>query len=208
MERRNFLKQAAIIVSSVTPVVSSAVSRDEAFLLNYIGEPIPKVKRKKIITSSKGHFDTSGTKKLHLVNVHTEEEIHITFRKNGQLVASATKEFNHFMRDFRTGEVIKIDPHVLDMLYAVSDRLDTDRAIHVLSGYRSKATNDKLRRRMHGVAQNSLHTNGRAIDIAISNRSVKKVAKVGRLLKYGGVGQYNKSHFVHLDTGRVRHWYG
>ncbi len=65
-----------------------------------------------------------------------------------------------------------------------------------------------LRARSTGVAQNSQHINGEAIDFEIPGVPLEKIREVGLRLQRGGVGFYptSGSPFVHLDTGSVRHW--
>ena len=47
---------------------------------------------------------------------------------------------------------------------------------------------------------------GRAIDIRLADVTLDTVRDAARSLTAGGVGYYAASDFVHLDTGRVRHW--
>jgi uncharacterized protein YcbK (DUF882 family) len=76
----------------------------------------------------------------------------------------------------------------------------------IISGYRSPRTNAMLRDRSNGVAKNSLHTQGRAIDVRLSGRDTRRLRDAAVALRHGGVGYYARSDFVHLDTGRVRTW--
>jgi len=76
----------------------------------------------------------------------------------------------------------------------------------VISGYRSPATNAYLRRMGSGVAKDSLHTKGRAIDVRLNGVALSDLHRAALQLRAGGVGYYQASNFVHLDTGRVRHW--
>ena len=62
-----------------------------------------------------------------------------------------------------------------------------------------------LRRRGRNVAKNSQHTRGKALDFFLTDVSVAKLRALGLQAHRGGVGYYRGS-FVHLDTGRVRHW--
>ena len=78
--------------------------------------------------------------------------------------------------------------------------------IWVVCGYRSPETNTMLRKRSRGVAQFSQHMLGKAIDFYIPGVSVEEMRAAGLRAQRGGVGFYPSSHFVHLDTGSVRHW--
>ena len=76
----------------------------------------------------------------------------------------------------------------------------------MLSAYRSPQTNAVLARMSRGVARNSLHTVGQAIDIKVPGASPYQVRQVARDLGLGGVGYYPRTGFVHVDTGPVRYW--
>jgi hypothetical protein len=80
--------------------------------------------------------------------------------------------------------------------------------VHVVSAYRSSRTNEMLRRRSRGVAKNSQHTAGRALDFNLPDVSMAHVRDIGLKLQRGGVGYYPRANnpWVHLDTGGVRHW--
>jgi uncharacterized protein YcbK (DUF882 family) len=78
----------------------------------------------------------------------------------------------------------------------------------VISGYRSPQTNERLRESGHGVAQRSLHMQGRAIDVRLAGVDCADLSARALDLKRGGVGYYRSSDFVHLDTGPFRTWRG
>ncbi|MFA7667652.1 MAG: DUF882 domain-containing protein, partial [Burkholderiaceae bacterium] len=63
-------------------------------------------------------------------------------------------------------------------------------------------------RRSSGVARNSFHMSGRAIDIRLPGVSLARVREAALSMQAGGVGYYPKSGFIHLDTGPVRRWRG
>jgi uncharacterized protein YcbK (DUF882 family) len=77
----------------------------------------------------------------------------------------------------------------------------------VISGYRSPNTNEMLREHGgRGVAKGSMHLEGRAIDVRLSDKSSTVLRDAAIELERGGVGYYRISDFVHVDTGRVRRW--
>jgi uncharacterized protein YcbK (DUF882 family) len=110
------------------------------------------------------------------------------------------------LRDHRSDEVSPIDTRLLDLLHTLSDKLDTTSQFHVISGYRSPATNAKLAEKSNGVARHSLHMDGLAIDIRLPGRELADVRRAAIALRSGGVGYYPGSNFVHMDVGRVRTW--
>jgi uncharacterized protein YcbK (DUF882 family) len=145
-------------------------------------------------------------KNLAFYNTHTLERLHICYCRNGKYDIKALAKINHILRDHRSGEVEAIDTRLLDLLHVLSHQSNPQQPFHVISGYRSAATNKKLRKNSSGVASRSLHMQGKAIDIRIPGFKTGQLGQVARKLKAGGVGYYPKSDFVHVDVGRVRYW--
>ena len=145
---------------------------------------------------------------LSLYNTHTHERLTVTYKRNGRFVQSGLNQLNRFLRDWRRDEVTRIDPDLFDIVWTVYREVGASEPIHVVSAYRSPATNNMLRRRSSGVARNSQHTQGRAMDFFIPGVSAAEIRAAGLRLEAGGVGYYPRSGtpFVHLDTGSVRMW--
>ena len=146
---------------------------------------------------------------LSFFNTHTGERLKSTYCCDGKYEPQALKEINHILRDWRVDQVKPIDPKLLDLLHELSGTLETDSPFHIISGYRSPVTNATLRTKggAHtGVATQSLHMVGKAIDIRVPGVKLEHLRGAARSLKLGGVGYYPSSNFVHLDTGRVRFW--
>ncbi len=140
-------------------------------------------------------------------HMHTDERLSVTYRIGDRYQRSALQKINEFLRDFRTGETIAIDPQLMDVLYDVKGSLgDVDARYEILSAYRSPHTNSMLRRTSRGVAKNSLHMTGKAIDIRFPDLPTRKIRDAAVALGRGGVGYYPRSDFVHVDTGKVRRW--
>lgn len=142
---------------------------------------------------------------LSLHNVHTDEQENITYWADGHYLESGLNRISWLLRDFRTGDVKSIDPRLMNILYLLSRKVDS-KSVLVLSGFRSKKTNEMLRKTTEGVARRSFHMAGRAIDIRIPRVESVDVQKAALRLGGGGVGYYPSSNFVHLDTGPVRTW--
>jgi uncharacterized protein YcbK (DUF882 family) len=143
-------------------------------------------------------------RRLNLYNPHTSEHFDGPYRDDHGPIPSAMDELSHFLRDFHSGERIAIDPAMLDFLAAVIGAVGAARAT-VLSAYRTVATNRALARTTFGVADNSQHLYGRAIDISLASR-LEEAMQAARAMKRGGVGWYPRSGFIHLDSGPVRNW--
>lgn len=150
-------------------------------------------------------FAWAETRTLRMYFTHTKESATITFKKNGRYVKSGLQKANRFLRDWRRKEPTRMDPELLDLVWEVYQASGSRRPIHVISGYRSPKTNNMLRRRGRKVAKTSQHTRGKALDFFMPDVPVKKLRALGLKMHRGGVGYYAGS-FVHLDTGRVRHW--
>jgi uncharacterized protein YcbK (DUF882 family) len=137
---------------------------------------------------------------------HTGETVRTPYYADGRYLEDGLKQINRFMRDWRTDEIIEIDPRVLDIVFMLQQQLKTSGPMEVLSGYRSPETNSMLRRRSRGVAQNSLHMYGMAVDLYFPGIDVSQANKAALGLQAGGVGFYPGSNFVHVDSGPIRHW--
>jgi uncharacterized protein YcbK (DUF882 family) len=144
---------------------------------------------------------------LSLLNTHTGERLkEVVYWEQGSYLPDALSHISYVLRDHRTNEVHSIDPIALDLMAAISRKVDARRSFEIISGYRSPQTNRALRRNSRSVAKNSYHVQGKAVDLRIPGVPLKVVRKAALDLRMGGVGYYPKSDFVHIDSGRVRSW--
>jgi len=144
---------------------------------------------------------------LSLLNTHTGERLkEVVYWEQGNYIPDALNHLNHVLRDHRTNEVHSIDPMALDLMAAISRKVDARRPFEIISGYRSPLTNQALRGKSRGVAKNSFHMQGKAVDLRLPGVPLKVVRKAALELRMGGVGYYPKSNFVHIDSGNVRSW--
>lgn len=160
---------------------------------------------------SSGHVVAGGeTRTLSLYQVHTKENLTITYMKDGNYIPSAMKKINYFMRDWRRDEVVKIDPKTVDLMWELHADLGSKAPIHIICGYRSGKTNAFLKRIGRNVAKHSQHSKGKAIDFYFPDVKTVKIRNSALVRKIGGVGYYRSSGgpsgFVHVDTGKIRHW--
>ncbi|MEW6488637.1 MAG: DUF882 domain-containing protein [Thermodesulfobacteriota bacterium] len=145
-------------------------------------------------------------RQLSLEDAHTGERVDSVYWADGRYDPEALAALNRFFRCHYRDEVVAMDPGALDLLCDLWRSTGADRRVRVISGYRSPAYNEQLRKRGRGVAKNSLHLEGKAIDFLIPGLSNRKLAQLARSLAAGGVGSYPT--FVHIDTGPVRSWRG
>jgi uncharacterized protein YcbK (DUF882 family) len=148
------------------------------------------------------------TRTLSMLHKHTGEQILITFKRNGRYDQDALNKLNWFLRDWRSDQPTRMDPHLFDVVWEVYRSVGAQSQIHVVSAFRSAGTNAMLRRRSRAVAQQSRHITGQAMDFYIPGASMTRVREAGMMLQRGGVGFYpgSANQFVHMDTGSVRHW--
>ena len=145
------------------------------------------------------------TRTISLHHVHTSEDLTVTYKRNGRYDEEALQKINNLLRDWRQQEPTKMDPEVIDLLWEVHHEVGAKEPIWVVCGYRSPETNAMLRSRSSGVAKFSQHMLGKAIDFYIPGVALEEIQAAGLRSQRGGVGIYPSSHFVHLDTGSVRH---
>lgn len=152
------------------------------------------------------HF--ASHKALAFHNTHTGDQMKLTYFEQGNYIKDALQEISYLFRDYHNGQTHPIDPALLDQLYDLKLKLDVSKPFHIVSGYRSPITNANLRKHSNGVAKNSLHMQGRAIDIRVEGLDTRRIRNAALAMRRGGVGYYSRSDFVHLDTGSVRTWGG
>jgi len=143
---------------------------------------------------------------LDFYNVNTGESLRTVYWIKGKYIPLSLRDINYVLRDHHSDEVKPIDPQLLDLLYTIDKIVGLRDSLHVLSAYRSPATNAWLRMSHSGVAENSMHIEGKAVDVRFFGRDLKMVRHLAKDLQWGGVGYYPWSGFVHLDTGPVRTW--
>jgi uncharacterized protein YcbK (DUF882 family) len=148
------------------------------------------------------------TRTISLHHIHTDEDITITFKRDGRYDDAALEKLNWFLRDWRKAEQTKMDPQLIDLVWEVQREAGNTAPIWVVCGYRSPQTNAMLRHRSNGVARFSQHMLGRAMDFYIPGVDLEHLREIGLRLARGGVGFYptSGSPFVHMDTGSVRMW--
>jgi uncharacterized protein YcbK (DUF882 family) len=149
---------------------------------------------------------SAEVRQLSFVNTHTGDAFADAYWEGGNYVPDAMAAINHVMRDHRSGETHAIDPRLLDQLHALKGLVSASAPFQIISGYRSPVTNATLHEHSSGVATRSLHMDGRAIDIRVRGVDLPRLRDAALGMSAGGVGYYEASDFIHVDTGRVRRW--
>jgi uncharacterized protein YcbK (DUF882 family) len=157
---------------------------------------------------SKNSFAKSNTEswRIRFRHSHTGESFSGVYRVGDTYLPEAFERINYVLRDFRTDEVFPMDPRAIDIISLIQSRTGATGPLEILSGYRSPRTNAMLRKASGGVAKNSLHMYGQALDIRMPGYNTSRLKKLAASLHAGGVGYYPRSNFVHVDTGQVRSW--
>jgi uncharacterized protein YcbK (DUF882 family) len=145
-------------------------------------------------------------RKLVLQHQRTGEKLRTTYFADGAYLPQGLRDISRVLRDWRTDEVVTIDPKLLDIVYLLQRKLGLEAPLEIVCGYRSPATNAMLRRKSRAVAKDSLHMRGMAVDIGFSGRQLAAAHRVAQALRAGGVGYYPGSGFIHVDSGPVRQW--
>lgn len=150
----------------------------------------------------------AGERQIKFYNIHNKERLDIVYKRRGRYVPAAMKKINWILRDWRRDEATRMDPKLIDILWEMHTELGSREPIHIISGYRSQKTNNMLRRTRGGQAKKSRHILGKAADVHFPDVPVKRMRYSAMVREKGGVGYYPTSAipFVHVDTGRVRHW--
>ncbi|HXQ51802.1 MAG TPA: DUF882 domain-containing protein [Stellaceae bacterium] len=146
----------------------------------------------------------SGGRRLALKNAHTGETFNGAYRDATGPLPDAVSDLAVFLRDFHVDKTGPVDIGMLDFLAAVMAATNQTRAT-VLSAFRTRETNERLKATTFGVAEQSQHLYGRAIDVTF-DRDLGGAEHAALAMKRGGVGWYPRSHFIHLDSGPTRSW--
>ena len=141
-----------------------------------------------------------------LYNTHTGESLSMPYWADGHYIPEVLDQYNYLLRDHHTDEVMTIDPQLLDLLYTIGEITEMHETVNVVSAYRSYTTNVRLRERGVGVARNSLHVHGKAVDIRTPGHNLRLIRRVALALELGGVGYYPRANFLHIDAGPARSW--
>jgi uncharacterized protein YcbK (DUF882 family) len=145
---------------------------------------------------------------LNLFNIHNKETLTLVYKRDGKYIPEALEKLNWIFRDWRLNEATKMDPAAFDLLWEIHTELGSREPIHIISGYRSRKSNELLRKTVGGQASESRHILGKAMDVHFPDISPKQVRYSALIRERGGVGYYPTSAipFIHIDTDRVRHW--
>jgi uncharacterized protein YcbK (DUF882 family) len=148
-------------------------------------------------------------REIELFNTHTNETVKVVFKRGGEFQDDALAALRKVLRDHRNGESHDMDARLFDQLHDLALAAGCAPSYEIISGYRSAESNDKMSAKPgSGVAKKSLHMQGRAMDVRLRNCSCERLRDLAIAAAKGGVGYYQRSNFVHIDTGAFRTWVG
>lgn len=159
-----------------------------------------------IITQNELFASDAHVKTISLHNIHLNKTYNASFYEKDCYKLSGLFEVNKAFMDHRAHEIARIDVGLINLLYDINQHIGLDKKFDVISGYRSERTNAKLRKRMSGVAKDSFHIKGQAVDIHVPGVKLSKLKDIAVGLGRGGVGYYPGSNFIHVDVGPKRFW--
>ncbi len=145
---------------------------------------------------------------LSFLNVHTAQTLAIPYGIDGKVAPAIMPAVCQLLHDHHDGSSHEIDSKLLDVVFAIVQSVGggARTTIQVLSGYRSPRTNSILRLTDEGVAVNSFHMRGQAVDFWIPGCPLIELHRAALAIRGGGVGYYPSHNFIHVDVGPVRHW--
>jgi uncharacterized protein YcbK (DUF882 family) len=146
----------------------------------------------------------TGGRRLMLKNAHTGETFNGPYRDAAGPLPGAVSDLAVFLRDFHVDKSGPVDIGMLDFLADVMAATSLGSAT-VLSAFRTRETNDRLRATNFGVAEQSMHLFGRGIDVTF-DKHLGGAQQAALTMRRGGVGWYPRSNFIHLDSGPTRNW--
>ena len=201
LSRRRFLHLAYWALGAICVAKSHAIAGALPLPMKKPGF-IPTPDKKPVLVTSTNRDE----KRLKLYTTHNQETLDIAFAANGRLLPDHLERINVFLRDHYDGTICRMDPDLLMVLHNMQRQMNFAQPLHVISAYRSRHTNDMLRRKGSGVAKNSFHVKGMATDLRVPGISTRQLQRLAKSVRGGGVGFYPRSRFVHVDSGPLRYW--
>ena len=203
-------KTPLINVSSNPNFLRNSLNKEFNGLNNLYFDPEPELQgniNQLINHHSNSIFRPQRSFSLNLRNTNTSETYAYKIKASFFNNELNYDMLDYFFRDWRENKTIKMDRGVIKNFLKVCESLlgsDRELQVDITSGFRTKKTNEKLRRNSYNVAKNSMHLVGRAIDFRIRDRSISNLEEAAEKLTPGGLGIY--SAFIHIDTGPFRRW--
>ncbi len=153
-----------------------------------------------------GRFFLVGDGKLHIRNEKEGRTARIALlNADGTLNEASRKDADRIFGITNAEGPTRVSLRLLFLLDYFSDKAAPGAQIGLLSGYRSPAYNEGLKKSGGNVAKTSLHMDAMAVDFFIEGVDGKSLWEMIRQENCCGVGHYG-GRSVHLDTGRPRFW--
>ncbi len=149
-----------------------------------------------------GSLFAGEEKKIHINmhHIHTGERLHQKLSTHEMLDASFQAEMNRFLRDWRLNQKKTMSPKLIQLATEIYMQTGATKPMEIVCGYRAPKTNKALAAKSRGVASNSFHLKGQALDFHIPGVPLRALGNLAKSKKAGGVGIYPASHFIHVDV--------
>jgi uncharacterized protein YcbK (DUF882 family) len=187
------------------------------------GERTETVEKQSVLTPPPDLFDSQALdldfwlkpRTLDLVRPASGERVQLLYWKDGEILDPAYQQVCHLLRDVNGKKAAPMDPKLLETLWATQAfiaRFGMTKPLEILSGYRTPESNRRLIEEGIPAARKSLHLEGRAADIRISQLHEEVLGELIQSFRQGGVGFYYRptarGGWIHTDTGLQRKWQG
>jgi hypothetical protein len=73
------------------------------------------------------------TRTLSFHHTHSDEDLTVTFKRDGRYDEEALKQLNHYLRDWRSQDQTTMDPHLFDIIWEVYRDVDGKKPIQIIS---------------------------------------------------------------------------
>lgn len=200
------LREMAPTPMGEVQAVAELSGMDEREAAAYLADREAQPAADKEETAGEPEASLGGDGTVKLYHQWNKETLEIRYRDaDGRYIPQAMAKIRYFMRCRLTGREADIPTKLVEVLDAIQER-HGNRTLTVICGYRSPELNGAMASYSSGVSKKSLHMKGWAADIKIDGVRTSALRNTARSLRAGGVGYYPSDGFVHVDTGRVRHW--
>lgn len=188
------------------PVGGSAGTAQRAPAPPVADNPLPAgAKAETIRKSAQAALDLQLPRRLTVRYVNTGQQVSVVYWVDGAYDAWELARLSQLLHDHHQNVTVAIDWRLVDLMWLVA-RMTGGETVHVHSGYRTRQTNASLAAATTGVADDSQHIAGKALDISVPGVSPRTVAGLAAAMGWGGVGFYGDAGHVHIDVGPVRVW--
>ena len=112
--------------------------------------------------------------------------------EDGAYLPARMGMFDWVLRDHRSNDICPIDRQLFDLLHELAASAGVLPRYQIISGYRSPATNAMLAATTDGVSSQSLHMQGKAIDVRLEGVPTAQLREVALARQAASVSQLQR----------------